>query len=192
MMERGREGGGERERNARGEESCKRERERVEVTWLSFFKKTQPGRIFFFSFFFVSKEFSSLTNDSLSGERRLSKKRFASLCLFSLSPFYLSLSARHRAPAHTAPSPPTRRARLLGQEGTRRKERKKESIEEVKRRRDSEMSGKNLASALQNFRQLAAKNQRIKVKSAEQWAKVREERGREERGRREEKRKWSH
>ena len=42
------------------------------------------------------------------------------------------------------------------------------------------MSGKNLASALQNFRQLAAKNQRIKVKSAEQWAKVREERGREE------------
>ena len=86
MMERGREGGGERERNARGEESCKRERERVEVTWLSFFKKTQPGRIFFFSFFFVSKEFSSLTNDSLSGERRLSKKRFASLCLFSLSP----------------------------------------------------------------------------------------------------------
>ena len=38
------------------------------------------------------------------------------------------------------------------------------------------MSGKNLASALQNFRQLAAKNQRIKVKSAEQWAKVREER----------------
>ena len=35
------------------------------------------------------------------------------------------------------------------------------------------MSGKNLASALQNFRQLAAKNQRIKVKSAEQWAKVR-------------------
>ncbi len=54
------------------------------------------------------------------------------------------------------------------------------------------MSGKNLASALQNFRQLAAKNQRIKVKSAEQWAKVREERGREERGRREEKRKWSH
>jgi hypothetical protein len=80
----------------------------------------------------------------------------------------------------------------LGQEGTRRKERKKESIEEVKRRRDSEMSGKNLASALQNFRQLAAKNQRIKVKSAEQWAKVREERGREERGRREEKRKWSH
>ena len=35
------------------------------------------------------------------------------------------------------------------------------------------MSGKNLASALQSFRQLAAKNQRIKVKSAEQWAKVR-------------------
>ena len=46
------------------------------------------------------------------------------------------------------------------------------------------MSGKNLASALQNFRQLAAKNQRIKVKSAEQWAKVREEE-RQERRRRE-------
>jgi hypothetical protein len=52
MMKRGREGGGERERNARGEESCKRERERVEVTWLSFFKKTQPGRKLFSFFFF--------------------------------------------------------------------------------------------------------------------------------------------
>lgn len=47
------------------------------------------------------------------------------------------------------------------------------------------MSGKNLASALQNFRQLAAKNQRIKVKSAEQWAKVREEREEGERKRNE-------
>jgi len=43
--------------------------------------------------------------------------------------------------------------------------------------RRKKMSGKNLASALQNFRQLAAKNQRIKVKSAEQWAKVRDGEG---------------
>ena len=51
------------------------------------------------------------------------------------------------------------------------------------------MSGKNLASALQNFRQLAAKNQRIKVKSAEQWAKVRAERARGEKRRERKKRR---